>query len=194
MRALPVMLLTPLVARVVTRVDPRIFLTLGFVLNGVAFAFLSLTMTTQTPFSSFVLLLIVSGIGQSMMLVPLLVAMLGNVPPADAPKASSFVSLSVQLGGSIASTMLVTIFDRRTYFHSDTYRGALTLAHPAIRDLVFRHVPVQALARVLQQQAVNAGFADAIFALVPLAVAGVLFVALMRRVKAPPRMPVVLAE
>jgi len=84
-------------------------------------------------------------------------------------QVSSFISLSVQLGGSIASTMLVTIFDRRTYFHSDTFRGSLTLANVAVQHYAKRPEAIEALARLLQQQAVNAGFADSIFALVPCA-------------------------
>jgi DHA2 family multidrug resistance protein len=194
MRALPVMLLTPLVARLATRYDFRWILVTGFVLSAASFAAIALHMTTTSEFGTFALLLAFSGVGQAMLLVPLLVGLLPSVAPEDAPKASSFISLSVQLGGSIASTMLVTIFDRRTYFHSDTLRGALTLARPAVEQLAQRHASTLSLARILQQQAVNAGFADAIFSLVPMACVGVFAVAAMRRVRAPLPGPIVLAE
>jgi hypothetical protein len=117
-----------------------------------------------------------------MLLVPLLVGMLSTVAPADAPKASSFISLSVQTGGSIASTMHVTIFDRRSYFHSDILRGAVTLAHRAV--LLDAHIGLRALVRILAQQSANAGFADSIFALAPLACVGVLMSVLLKRTKA----------
>jgi hypothetical protein len=140
-------------------------------------------MTSASDFGSFAALLAFSGFGQSMLLVPLLVGVIPSVAPADAPKASSIVSLSVQLGGSIASTLLVTIFDRRTFFHSDILRGSLTLSNPAVQLASARHGTVAGLALLLQQQAVNAGFADAIFTLVPLALAGVAVVFTLRRVR-----------
>jgi MFS transporter, DHA2 family, multidrug resistance protein len=194
MRALPVLLLTPIVARLATTLDFRWILVLGFVLSASGFAAIALHMTTQSEFGTFASLLAFSGVGQALLLVPLLVGILPTVPPVDAPKASSFISLSVQLGGSIASTMLVTIFDRRTYFHSDILRGALTLARPAVQALAMRHASTLSLARVLQQQAVNAGFADAIFSLAPMAIVGALVVFAMRRSKAPLSGPIVLTE
>ena len=77
--------------------------------------------------------------------------------------------------------MLVTVFDRRTYFHSDTFRGALTLAHPSLAQLATCPHALANLARLLEQQAANAGFADSIFALVPIAVAGFAVACAMRR-------------
>jgi DHA2 family multidrug resistance protein len=183
MRALPVLLMTPFVARLATAVDFRILLVTGFGLSAIGFGAIALHMTSASDFGSFAALLAFSGFGQSMLLVPLLVGVIPSVAPADAPKASSIVSLSVQLGGSIASTLLVTIFDRRTFFHSDILRGSLTLSNPAVQLASARHGTVAGLALLLQQQAVNAGFADAIFALVPLALAGVAVVFTLRRVR-----------
>jgi len=106
------------------------------------------------------------------------------VKPPDMPKASSFISLSVQLGGSIASTMLVTILDRRTYFHSDIYRGSITLNNPYLNDPT-RHLGTLAgVARIVAQQATNAGFADAIFALAPVAAVAIAVALLLRRAPA----------
>jgi hypothetical protein len=139
-------------------------------------------MTTESDFGTFPLLLIISGAGQSMLLVPLLVGMLSSVAPPDAPKASSFISLSVQMGGSIASTMLVTIYDRRTYFHSDVLRGAVNLAHHSL--FAESHIPsLRVFARILAQQAANQGFADSILALAPLACGGVLLAIMLKRTR-----------
>jgi hypothetical protein len=86
----------------------------------------------------------------------------------------------VQLGGSIASTVLVTIFDRRTYFHSDVFRSFATLANPNVERLFHGAADQAKIARVISAQATNAGFADAIYALVPLAVIAAFFVVLLR--------------
>ena len=180
-RALPVLLLTPFVARFATKTDARFLLAAGFVLSGASFAWIGAAMTPQSDFGTFQVALILSGIGQSLLLVPLLVSILGSVAPQDSPKASSFISLSVQLGGSIASTVLVTIFDRRTYFHSDIYRGLATLANPELQRLAFGAAGSPAkLARLIAQQAANAGFADAIYTLVPAAAVAAAVVVLLR--------------
>jgi DHA2 family multidrug resistance protein len=178
-RALPVLVLTPFVARFATRVDTRLLLATGFVLSALSFAAIAARMTPNSDFAAFQAALVVSGIGQSMLLVPLLVSIIGTVAPLDAPKASSFVSLSVQLGGSIASTALVTVFDRRTYFHADVDRSFASLANPNLERLLHVAAPAQ-IARAFASQAANAGFADAIYVLVPLAVSAALFVVLLR--------------
>jgi DHA2 family multidrug resistance protein len=168
-RAVPVLLVTPFVARLAARVDARILLTMGFTLSAISFAMLSLHMTPESDSGSLFLPLVVSGIGQSMLLVPLLTSVYATVKPIDGPKASSFISLSVQLGGSISSTLLVTIFDRRTSFHSDINRGVATLGNPLFHDLLATPHALAKIARLLALQASNAGFADAFFMLVPVA-------------------------
>jgi DHA2 family multidrug resistance protein len=180
MRALPVMLLTPFVARIATRVDVRVVLTLGFCLSALSFALLNSRMTTGSDFGALTAVLIVSGTGQALLLVPLLVAIIGSVEPKDSPKASSFVSLSVQLGGSVSSTVLVTVFDRRTFFHSDIFRGVATLGNSAVASVLARPFGRIVLSRIIALQATNAGFADTIAVLVPLAFVALVPVWLLR--------------
>ena len=81
--------------------------------------------------------------------------------------------------------MLVTVLDRRTYFHSDIFRGSVTLNNPLLQQNTLGTHGLAMLARLSQQQAVNAGFADAIWTLVPLAIAAIaLSVMLSRTAKA----------
>jgi len=175
-RAVPVLLVTPFVARLAARVDSRILLTMGFTLSAISFAMLSLRMTPESDSGSLFLPLVISGIGQSMLLVPLLTSVYATVKPIDGPKASSFISLSVQLGGSISSTLLVTIFDRRTSFHSDINRSVATLSNPLLHDLLATPHALAKIARILALQASNAGFADAFFMLVPVAASALIAV------------------
>lgn len=169
-RAMPVIFLTPLIAGAVQRIKPALLLVTGMSLSAISLALVAAHMTTQSDFGCFQLYLIVSGIGQSMLLVPLLVTLLGGVAPQDSPKVSSFISLSVQLGGSIASALLVTVFDRRTFYHADILRGLATLANPEVHRLLAQGATVGQLQAAVTLQAVNAGFADAIYAIVPVAV------------------------
>jgi DHA2 family multidrug resistance protein len=179
-RALPVLALTPFVARFATRFDTRLLLATGFLLSAFSFAAIAARMTPGSDFGTFQIALVISGIGQSLLLVPLLVSVIGTVSPLDSPKASSFISLSVQLGGSIASTALVTVFDRRTYFHSDVYRGLATLTNPNLERIFHGAAAPARIAHAIATQATNAGFADAIYVLVPLAIGAACFVVLLR--------------
>ena len=166
-RAVPVLLVTPFIARLAGKMDPRILLTTGFALSGLSFAMLALRMTPESDSGSLFVPLVISGVGQSMLLVPLLTSVYATVQPVDGPKASSFVSLSVQLGGSISSTLLVTIFDRRTFFHSDINRGIATVGNPLMHHVLAGPHSLAKIARLLSLQASNEGFADAFFMLVP---------------------------
>jgi DHA2 family multidrug resistance protein len=193
-RAVPVLIFTPFVARLVAKVDPRIVLGAGFGLSGISFAILALDMTPQSDAGTFLVPLALGGIGQSMLLVPLLTSIYGNVKPVDGPKASSFVSLSVQLGGSIASTMLVTVFDRRTSFHSDIDRGVATIGNPMLHDILAAPHALARIARLLALQASNAGFADAFFMLCPIAAAAILGIVFLRPMPKRVDVPAIAAE
>jgi len=180
-RALPVVLLTPFVARFSARIDPRWFIAAGCIVSAVSFVLLDANMTTDTPFGALAWIVALGGAGQALVFVPLLVSVISVVPPIDSSQASSFISLSFQLGGSVASTMLVTIFDRRTYFHADIIRGAVTFNNPLFHHVAYGAQSLAMLARLAQQQAVNAGFADAMLALVPPALAAIALAVLLRR-------------
>jgi DHA2 family multidrug resistance protein len=193
-RAVPVLFVTPFIARIAARMDQRILMTAGFGLSAISFAMLALRMTSGSDTGSFVVPLLISGVGQSMLLVPLLTSVYSGVTPVDAPKASSFVSLSVQLGGSIASTLLITVFDRRTSFHSDIFRANATLGNPLLHRLLAAPHGLARIARLLQLQAENAGFADAIFTLVPVALVAIAIVMLIRPLRAKLPAPVVVGE
>ena len=82
LRAIPVLLLTPLVARLAGRMDGRLLLFTGFTTSAVSFYLLATAMTSGSDFGSFAVPLLVSGVGQSMLLVPLLVTVIGNRPAA----------------------------------------------------------------------------------------------------------------
>jgi len=197
LRALPVLVLTPLIGRFIGKVDPRYLIVTGFLMSATAFAALFEHMTTGSDFGSFAWLLVYAGVGQSMLFVPLLVSILGTIAVVDSPKVSSFLSLSFQMGGSISSTMLVTAFDRRTYFHSDIFRGAANLSSNALRAL-HTQPSITQLSRTIQLQATNAGFADAVAILAPISIAGATLALLLRPAKraaaAGPRPVVIAAE
>ena len=181
-RALPVMLLTPAVAILVAsgRVDSRIAMATGYVLTGIGSLLLALAFTSGTPFEAMLPGLIIGGLGTAMLLIPLLITVQTSTPVGDAAQAGSFITLAFQLGGSIASAVIVTALDRRTDFHSSVLAGSITLAHPAVRHALAVTAKAQ-LAQIVSQQATTLAFADITYGVAAIAIVLMPLVLLLRR-------------
>jgi DHA2 family multidrug resistance protein len=162
LRAVPVVLLTPVFATLSEKgADVRYFLTSGFLLSAASLVWMAFHMTANTPFAPLGLALFVSGIGQSMLLVPLIVGVLSTTPAQLNSKISPIITLSVQLGGSIASAGAVAFFDRRTSLHSAMLGQSITWKTLNLSGV---HGTLSQLASIVMQQASTMAFADAIFA------------------------------
>jgi DHA2 family multidrug resistance protein len=118
-RAVAVMIFTPITAALAGRglIDPRISVALGFILLGVSNWVLADVTTPNSSFGTLVIAIVLSGIGLSQIFVPLSIAVLGGVPGKDVPSTSAFFNLSRQVGGSIATAVLVTLLVRGITIH-----------------------------------------------------------------------------
>src|SRR5579863_2325932 len=111
-RAVPVVILTPVFATLAQNgVDVRYMLGTGFALTAASMWWLNDVVTSTTPFATLAWPLIVSGIAQSMLLVPLIVGVLTTTPAELNGRIAPIITLSVQLGGSIASAATIAVFD-----------------------------------------------------------------------------------
>ena len=170
MRALPVVLLTPVFATMAQGgFDVRYLLGGGFVLSALSLAWFGFEMTSDTPFLALGIALFVSGIAQSMLLVPLIVGVLSTTPAELNGKISPIITLSVQLGGSIASATSVAFFDRRSAFHMSILSGPMSSAHLGAAGYSPTPDVLAQIAALVSQQANTLGFADAIYAIAILA-------------------------
>jgi DHA2 family multidrug resistance protein len=160
-RALPVMLLAPLVAGLVGagRVDVRIAMATGYVLTAIGSFITAGITTSNTSFAEFLPGLILGGLGTAMLFIPLLIAVQTATTAEDAPKASSFITLAFQLGGSLASAALVTLLDRRGDFHFAILGSAISANNLAVSGRLHGVAPAQFLNLVIQQ-AQTLAFAD----------------------------------
>ena len=149
MRALPVMLFTPLGVFLATKVgvDPRLQIGLGFVLIGLSNFFLAGITTSGSDFPAFGFSLVLSGIGLSQVFVPLTLVVFGSVAPPDVPKASAFFNLSRQLGGSLATAVLIAVLDRSEIGHQTQLAAEANLSRPVVRSFVERDGSISSSAR-----------------------------------------------
>ncbi|MGH7716259.1 MAG: DHA2 family efflux MFS transporter permease subunit, partial [Vulcanimicrobiaceae bacterium] len=133
LRAICIAIATVPIANLVGRgkLDARVSLGVGFLLLSLSNYLQSLDTTSVSTFWTFLWAQISGGIALGMLFVPISIAVLSAVPQEVAPKAVSFTALSVQLGGSISTAILVTLLDRRSAAHLSDLAGNATLRNPA---------------------------------------------------------------
>jgi DHA2 family multidrug resistance protein len=127
LRACAVIVFTPVTAFLAGRglVDPRISTALGFVLLAISNWVLAGVTTPDTQFWTLFWALVISGIGLSQIFVPLSIAVLGSVPDKEVPSTSAFFNLSRQVGGSIATAVLVTLLVRGVSTHQTAIAASM---------------------------------------------------------------------
>ena len=184
MRAVPILLMTPILVRLTGKVDPRVFLGLGFVIIAVGTAMQAAITTSHTGFWTFLVPLALTGIGSAMLFIPLSIAVLGATTPAEGPKAGAFVNLSTQLGGSIAVAGLAVYLDRRESFHSTILGANATLGNPNVAQFLHTN-SVGALAGLVDGQALVLAYADATLAISIVCVCCAPLIFFMRKPKVP---------
>ncbi len=167
-RAAAIGILTPLAAVLAMRgrLDARWQVFTGFVLLGVSNWMLASVTTSDSSFWTFGAALIVSGVGLSQIFVPLSIAVLGAVPPKDAASAAAFFNLARQVGGSIATAVLVTVLVRGVTHHQADLGSAVTLHAQAVQQFLQGNggehsvTGLQHLANLVTQQAYILSYAD----------------------------------
>ena len=160
-RALPILLLTPLVAGFVGsgKLDARPVMATGFFLAGIGSLMQVGQTTPDAGFWNLVFPLFIAGLGGSMLFIPLLITVQSATSSNDAPQASAFITLAFQLGGSIAGALAVFIVDRRSTHHLENLAATADRSRFAVSLFLAHHTPSQLYSMVLEQ-AQTLAFAD----------------------------------
>ena len=189
-RALPIMLVTLPLVFLASKIDTRILVGFGFLVVGVSSGLLGYATTPQSSFGTFVLPLILSGVGLVTLFIPLSIAVLGATTPHQGPKASAFLNLALQLGGSVGVAVMSVFIDQREAFHSTILAGSATIGNLNVQG--FLGTTTQ-LAQIINTQSTVLSYADATFLIGVLGVLSVPLVLLLRRPKKAHR-PVEISE
>jgi DHA2 family multidrug resistance protein len=186
LRALPIFLLTIPIGLFVNsgKIDPRYLIVGGLATGGAGMVGLSFVTTSHTEFGTMVPWLALSGTGIAFVFTPLLVAILRTVAPIDSPKAGAFISLALNLGGSITSASLVTFLDRRESFHGSVLGDAAVRSNPQVAALLARPHGLTTLAALVQRESATMSYADTFFVLGSFAI---VFAGLALAIKPPPK-------
>jgi DHA2 family multidrug resistance protein len=182
MRAIPILLITFPVVRLIGMVDARILVGSGFAIMGLANWLQGNVTTGQASFWSFAFPLILSGAGSSILYVPLTTAVLGATTREEGPAAGAFMSLSTQLGGSVAVALLDVFINQRETLHSTILGGNISLHR--LSDLAsLGHTQIAVIAHKVYQQSTIISYADATYAVAYLAFFSIPLIVLLRKAK-----------
>lgn len=165
MRAIPIAVATPFIARVVTTVDTRWFIGIGFIVLGLGNLVQANVTTPISDFTNFVFPLMLTGVGAVLLFIPLTTSVLSGVPRAEGIRASAYTNLAVQLGGSISIAALSTLITRRTAFHLNVLADNYAPGSTHLANAPPGSVNPEALLSLVDGQAVVLAFSDATIAI-----------------------------
>jgi len=140
-------LLTPLSARMMSRVDSRIIATVAFLAFAVSY-FMRANFTASASFFDFMLPLLVQGIAMATFFLAMITILLDGVPPQRIPLASGLSNFARITAGGFAASIVTTLWDRREALHQSRMTDGTTQFSPALNQAVtgLRHLGLSDLA------------------------------------------------
>ena len=123
-------LLTPLSARMMAKIDARIIATIAFIAFGASYL-MRANLTADASFFAFVLPLLVQGIAMATFFLAMITILLDGVPPPRIPLASGLSNFVRITAGGFAASVVTTIWDRREALHQARMADLTTAFSPA---------------------------------------------------------------
>jgi len=124
-------LLTPLAARMMSRIDARIIATVAFIAFGVSYL-MRANFTADASFLDFTLPLLVQGIAMATFFLAMITILLDGVPPQKIPLASGLSNFARITAGGFAASIVTTIWDRREALHQSRLTEQTTIFTPGL--------------------------------------------------------------
>ncbi|MES1158453.1 MAG: DHA2 family efflux MFS transporter permease subunit [Terricaulis silvestris] len=109
-------MLTPLVARLTSKLDMRVIATFALAAFGVSFWMRSLY-GPDADFKELVLPMLVMGVGMSGFFISMVSICLNGVPPQQTPQATGLTNFARITTGAFAASITTTLWDQRETLH-----------------------------------------------------------------------------
>jgi MFS transporter, DHA2 family, multidrug resistance protein len=122
-------LLTPFIGRFSHKVDPRIFVTVSFVVFAIVF-FMRANFNTNANIKVLLIPTVIQGIAMATFFVPLLSLGLSTLSPDRIPAASGLINFARITAGSFGTSIATTLWDRRATLHHAQLVEHLTRTDP----------------------------------------------------------------
>ncbi|MGH3026036.1 MAG: MFS transporter, partial [Gaiellaceae bacterium] len=124
--------LSPVVGRLVDKMDLRLIVTFGFVIFA-AISFLVAHATTQITFWQIFWQRLPWGIGTACFFIPLITLSLTGLPQSEIASASGLFNFIRQLSLGFGTSISVTLWDRLASFHDHRLSAVVTPYDPLVR-------------------------------------------------------------
>ncbi len=186
-------LTAPISGRLMTKVDPRIMIGVGFSL----FAFGTWRahyISVDWDFWELLLPQVLRGVGLMLCMVPINNLALGTMPPQKIKNASGIFNLTRNLGGAVGLALINTLLNKRMDLHLEYLRESVTWSRDVVNQTVTAMTQALAdkgsdaavaatrdLALTVRRQAMVMAFSDVFLTLTVLFIGMITLTALMRR-------------
>jgi len=128
-------MLTPLTARLMSRVDARIIATVAFIAFGASYL-LRAGLTSDAAFFNFVLPLLIQGIAMATFFLAMITILLDGVPPQKIPSASGLSNFARIIAAGFSVSLITTFWDRREALHQSHMADLTSGYTPALNDIL----------------------------------------------------------
>ena len=122
--ALLLILLMPLAARLVRRIEARWLIGVGFLLSALASFYVTTNLDLQIDFQTAAMYRVLLSFGLALQFVPINTASYVGVPEEKGGEVSGTINLLRNIGGSVGISMVETMIARREQFHQDVLSRA----------------------------------------------------------------------
>jgi DHA2 family multidrug resistance protein len=139
-----IIFMMPFVGKLVSKVDPRKMIVLGFVITSSSLILMAHMISTSIDFKTAMLLRCFQASGLAFLFVPINTIAYAEIPADKRNAASGIVNLARNMGGDIGIALVTTIIARRTQFHQ-----SMLATHASVFDPAFR-ARVDGLAHAVQ--------------------------------------------
>ena len=126
-------LTAPLAGRLMTRVDPRIMIAVGFIMFAIG-TFQASYVTVDWDFWELMWPQVFRGVGLMLSMVPINNLALGTMPPQKIKNASGLFNLMRNLGGAVGLALINTLLDKRMDVHLERLRESVTWGRQVATD------------------------------------------------------------
>ena len=186
-------LTAPISGRLMTKVDPRKMIAIGFA-GFAAGAYLASKVTPDWDFWELLWPQVFRGVFMMLCMVPINNLALGTMPPQMMKNASGIFNLTRNLGGAVGLALINTILDKRMDLHllrlRDNVAWGRTAAEETIANLTVAmaargadaaDAAVEQVAMMVRRQAEVMALADVFLAITAIFLSALWLAALMRR-------------
>lgn len=147
--AVVIIVMLPFIGMLVSRVDPRKMITIGWIIAAAAMFYMTVQMSLEMSFAHIIRLRVYQMVGVAFLFVPIQTMCYVGIPQGKNNVVSGMTNLARNIGGSVGIALVTTILARRGQFHQTMLASHTSRLDPAFRSAI------DGLTRQLQASGMN---------------------------------------